>query len=162
MCVLLCPFKFCHHLDWEKRAGCFALFVFLVSRDCCVPRVCLQFVIVLFPDHTHFLFVYGSSVKHICHLSRSLLDLLYFYQRKHVGFTFINVLLFYYTQWLFLLSSGRYIHQGLMLCGLLDITNKGCNHCDSACSGVSNDTQMSALGFFTVYLLKRFFYFSFL
>ena len=23
-------------LDWEERAGCFALFVFLVSRDCCV------------------------------------------------------------------------------------------------------------------------------
>ena len=22
------------HLDGEKRAGCFALFVFLVSRDC--------------------------------------------------------------------------------------------------------------------------------
>ena len=28
------------HLDWEERVGCFALFVFLVSRDCCValPR----------------------------------------------------------------------------------------------------------------------------
>ena len=24
------------HLDWERRAGCFDLFVFLVSRDCCV------------------------------------------------------------------------------------------------------------------------------
>ena len=24
------------HLDEEERAGCFALFVFLVSRDCCV------------------------------------------------------------------------------------------------------------------------------
>ena len=23
-------------LDWEERAGCFAKFVFLVSRDCCV------------------------------------------------------------------------------------------------------------------------------
>ena len=39
-CVTLCPFKFCNHLDWEERAGCFTLFVFLVSRDCCValPR----------------------------------------------------------------------------------------------------------------------------
>ena len=29
-----------HHLDGEERAGCFAQFVFLVSRDCCValPR----------------------------------------------------------------------------------------------------------------------------
>ena len=34
-------FQFCvHHIDWEERAGCFALFVFLVSRDFCValPR----------------------------------------------------------------------------------------------------------------------------
>ena len=30
----------CYHLDGEERAGCFALFVFLMSRDCCValPR----------------------------------------------------------------------------------------------------------------------------
>ena len=45
----------------EERAGCFALFVFLVSRDCCVAlphdaTVCLQFVIVVFPYHTHLLF----------------------------------------------------------------------------------------------------------
>ena len=25
-----------NHLDGEERAGCFALFIFLVSRDCCV------------------------------------------------------------------------------------------------------------------------------
>ena len=36
LCVTLCPFKFCNNLDGVKRAGCFALFVFLVSRDCCV------------------------------------------------------------------------------------------------------------------------------
>ena len=38
--VTLCPFWFCNHLDGEERAGCFAYFVFLVSRDCCValPR----------------------------------------------------------------------------------------------------------------------------
>ena len=31
---------FFNHLDGEERAGCFSLFVFLVSRDCCVavPR----------------------------------------------------------------------------------------------------------------------------
>ena len=34
-----------------------------VSRDCCmcvfltVPRVCLQFVIMVFPEHTHLLFL---------------------------------------------------------------------------------------------------------
>ena len=33
LCVTLCPFWFCNHLDEEVRAGCFALFVFLVSRD---------------------------------------------------------------------------------------------------------------------------------
>ena len=36
--LLLCPFLFCNNLDGEERAGCFALFVFLVSRDCCVAR----------------------------------------------------------------------------------------------------------------------------
>ena len=44
----------------EERVGCFAWFVFLVSRDCCVafppmPWVCLRCVIVVFPDHTHLL-----------------------------------------------------------------------------------------------------------
>ena len=47
----------------EERACCFALFVFLVSLDCCVTLphdatgLSLQFVIVLFPDHTHLLFL---------------------------------------------------------------------------------------------------------
>ena len=42
----------------RERAGSFALFVFLASRYCCVAlsRVVtglLQFVIQVFPDHTH-------------------------------------------------------------------------------------------------------------
>ena len=42
-----------------ERAGCFALCVFLVSRDCYVAlpsdtTVCLQFVIVVITDHTHY------------------------------------------------------------------------------------------------------------
>ena len=34
------PILALHHFDGEERAGCFAWFVFLVSRDCCValPR----------------------------------------------------------------------------------------------------------------------------
>ena len=38
-CALLCVHS-CNHLDGEERASCFALFVFLVFRDCCValPR----------------------------------------------------------------------------------------------------------------------------
>ena len=40
LCVTLCPFWFCNQLDGEERAGWFAEFVFLVSRNCCVvlPR----------------------------------------------------------------------------------------------------------------------------
>ena len=45
----------------EERAGCFTLFVFLLSYDCecsvslpCGPMG--RFVIVAFPGHTHFLF----------------------------------------------------------------------------------------------------------
>ena len=36
LCVTLCPFWFSIRLDGQGRAGCFALFVLLVSRDCCV------------------------------------------------------------------------------------------------------------------------------
>ena len=56
----MCSFLFCNHIDGEERAGCFALFFFMVSRDCCValphdmPRVCLQIAIVAFPDHTSY------------------------------------------------------------------------------------------------------------
>ena len=36
-CALLCLHsRFYNHLDGAERAGCFALFVFLVSDDCCV------------------------------------------------------------------------------------------------------------------------------
>ena len=52
--------SFCNHLDGDERDSCFAKFVFLVYHDCCVailavPWVFLQFVIVVFPDHTHYL-----------------------------------------------------------------------------------------------------------
>ena len=35
-CALLYVHSVFNHLDGEERAGCFTLFVFLVSRDCCV------------------------------------------------------------------------------------------------------------------------------
>ena len=47
----------------RKNAGCFTLFVFLVSRGCCMALphdakgFFLQFVIVVFPDHTHLEFL---------------------------------------------------------------------------------------------------------
>ena len=36
LCIVVRYFVVCNHLDGEERAGCFALFVFLMSRDCCV------------------------------------------------------------------------------------------------------------------------------
>ena len=45
-----------HHLDGEERAGCFVM-LFLT-----VPRVCLQFVIVVKPDHTHILFLIALAL----------------------------------------------------------------------------------------------------
>ena len=32
----LCPFQFSNHLDGDERAGCFALFIYLAFRSCCV------------------------------------------------------------------------------------------------------------------------------
>ena len=39
LCVALCPFWFCNHLDGEG-AGCLVWFVYIVPRDICValPR----------------------------------------------------------------------------------------------------------------------------
>ena len=57
----LCPFLYCNHLDGEERADCLLILsswcLVMVERLCiAVPRGCLQFVIVVFPDHTHLLF----------------------------------------------------------------------------------------------------------
>ena len=46
----------------------FTLFVFRVSRDSCVDlphdgTVCLQFVIVVFPDQTHY---FAGKVRVVC------------------------------------------------------------------------------------------------
>ena len=55
-------FKFCNHLDGKKElVALFSLsswcLVMVVWLFLAVPRVCLQFVIVVFPDHTHLLFL---------------------------------------------------------------------------------------------------------
>ena len=63
LCVTLCPFLFCNHLDGEERAQaalhCLSSWylVIVVWLFLTMSRVCLQFVIVLFHDHTHLLFV---------------------------------------------------------------------------------------------------------
>ena len=62
-CSLRCAHSnFCNHIEGKERAGCFALFVFMVSRDSykALPYGAtgyLLFVIVKFPDHTHLLFL---------------------------------------------------------------------------------------------------------
>ena len=51
-----------NHLDGEERAGallslsswCLVMVVWLFLA---VPWICLRFVIVVFPDHTHLLFL---------------------------------------------------------------------------------------------------------
>ena len=63
LCIALCPFQFCNHLDGEERAGYFTLFDFLVSCDCycsvALSHGALSWYAVcdcVFPDHTHLLF----------------------------------------------------------------------------------------------------------
>ena len=64
-CSMFCCALLCVHSSFatismgkRERTGCFALFVLFVSHDCwlflTMPWVCLQFVIVVLPDHTHF------------------------------------------------------------------------------------------------------------
>ena len=63
LCITLCPFWFCNHLEEEERAGCFGFIVLQVSRYCKCPvtlpygAVC---VIVVFPDHTYLSFLIMS------------------------------------------------------------------------------------------------------
>ena len=55
-CALLCVhFSFAIILMGKERAGCFAFFLFLVSRDCCLalPHDAKS-VIVVFSDHTNY------------------------------------------------------------------------------------------------------------
>ena len=72
--VTLCPFYYCNHLDGEERE---LVALFNLSSWClvmverfflAVPRGCLRFVIVVFPDHTHLLFL-KKPIGHIINLS---------------------------------------------------------------------------------------------
>ena len=62
ICITLCPFQFCNHLEEEERDGYFAFIVLrmpcylLMSCDfLTVPWVGLRCVFVVFRDHTHLL-----------------------------------------------------------------------------------------------------------
>ena len=61
-CALLCVHSSFAIILMGKRELVALLFVILISRDCCLffftmPRFSLQFVIVVFSDHTHLLFL---------------------------------------------------------------------------------------------------------
>ena len=56
------PILVFNHIDGEERAGCFAFLsswclVIVGWLFLAVPQVSLQFVIVVFPDHTHLLLI---------------------------------------------------------------------------------------------------------
>ena len=59
-----------------------------MSRDCCaaliaVPRVYLQFVVVVFPDHSHFLFwIREDRIRHVRICLRNYYDALVALQSK--------------------------------------------------------------------------------
>ena len=69
LCVSLCAFWFCNHLDGVESAGCFALFVFLVPCDCCVslPQDATGLSAVC-DCHTHLLFSLRNFIAKICDL----------------------------------------------------------------------------------------------
>ena len=66
--VTLCPFLFCYYLDGEERELVALLslsswrLVIVVWLLLVVSRVCLHFVIVVFPDHTHLQLFYARIV----------------------------------------------------------------------------------------------------
>ena len=62
LCITLCPFLFCNYLEEGKKAGCFAIDVLQMYcyYKCYVALHhgvwgCLQYVIVVFPDHTYLI-----------------------------------------------------------------------------------------------------------
>ena len=62
--MLCCALLFCNHLDVEKELVALLSLsswrlVVVVWLFLTVPLVCLQFVIVVFPDHIHY--VYNST-----------------------------------------------------------------------------------------------------
>ena len=63
LCIILCPSQFCNHLEEEEKVGCFAIIVLQMygyyKCSVALPHgavVSLQYVIVVYPHHTHLLF----------------------------------------------------------------------------------------------------------
>ena len=66
LCIILCPIKFCNHLEEEENAGCFAIIVLQMYcyYECSVtlplPDGAMDWSAicdVVFPDYTHLLSV---------------------------------------------------------------------------------------------------------
>ena len=71
LCITLCPFYFCNHL--KEKAGLFAIIVLqmyvtinVLWLFLTVPWVGLQYVSVVFPDHTHLLFGFTTWLSPQC------------------------------------------------------------------------------------------------
>ena len=109
-CSIFCFALLCIHSSFaiisigKRELAAFSLFVFLVSHNCCVAlphdaMSCLQFVISVFPDHTHLLFwmlvIVTQAILHFF-LRVTLLcftlfggitvSCLWFHQTTHVAF----------------------------------------------------------------------------
>ena len=70
-CALLCVYSSFAIISMGKRelvaflclsSWCLVIVVWLYLT---MPRVCLQFVIVVFPDHTHLLFLRSSACRRL-------------------------------------------------------------------------------------------------
>ena len=66
VCITLCPFQFCNHLEEEEKVGCFAfgcLVIVYVLWLLNLSAICD----CLFPDHTHFFssILYKASLRNI-------------------------------------------------------------------------------------------------
>ena len=55
-----------------------------------VPRGCLQFVIVAFPDHTHLLFLYHSLFRHFLKQLTSMINLYWQFETPNLPIFFQN------------------------------------------------------------------------
>ena len=70
---MFCCAQLCVHSSFaiisngEERAGCLpgVIIMIVVWFFLTMPWVCLQFVIVVFPDHTHLLFCYAGFASRI-------------------------------------------------------------------------------------------------
>ena len=82
LCISLCSFYFCSHLDEEENDSCFALIVFQMSCNCkcseSLPHdvVGLSAVVsVFFPVYTHLIFAYlASSYYNECFIYNTILN----------------------------------------------------------------------------------------